>query len=146
MDAQAGKEQTLTCPFNQRAYVDGLSRLGSVELNGSGRLALLRRPIPGTEFEDGIGPFPYLWIGTVSEEGSLFEDFPHLVTITAITQPGYVPASAGATIFKQHYVYDPALPTPPLSPRARKRAQPARAKTSGAVRPRRHLHRRRGSR
>lgn len=97
--------------------------MGAVEVSPHGRLAILRRPIGETPFVDGISPFPYLWLAGPDDEASLFEDFRHLVTLTVITQPGYVPsAHAGAArLFKHHFSFDPRRPAPPLSARARRR-------------------------
>lgn len=86
-------------------------------------LPVLRRSIPGTPRFDAVGPWPYLWIGESGDIEALREGFRHLVTIAAVTQPGFVPpaGSADAVLLKQHYVFDPALPDPPLSARARAR-------------------------
>lgn len=92
-------------------------------MHPSGRLPLLRRPIPGTGLRDGMGPWPYLWIEDAADLDALYDGFRHLVTVTAVTQPGYVPEARGETaiLLKQHFVFDPALPDPPLSRRTRGR-------------------------
>ncbi len=112
--AQAG------CPFNTQAYAAGLGNIGTVAALRPGRLPVLRRPIPGTGHFDGMGVWPYLWIDTPDDVASLEQDFPELVTVTAVTQPGYVPRGhkGGVSLLKQHYVYDPARPAPELSARA----------------------------
>lgn len=111
------------CPFNTAPYAQGFARMGGVEMSPSGRLAILRRPIGGTPFEDGISPFPYLWLAGPEDEESLVQNFRHLVTLTVIAQPGYVPAARAGTarLFKHHFAFDPRLPAPPLSARARRR-------------------------
>jgi hypothetical protein len=70
-----------------------------------------------------VGPWPYLWVGAPSDLVALREDFRHLVTLTVVTQPGYVPKArlGDAVLLKQHFVYDPALPPPTMSRRARAR-------------------------
>ncbi|MCK0209149.1 hypothetical protein MWN33_14025 [Starkeya koreensis] len=110
-----------TCPFHTEGYVAGL--IGVPELSSRGDMVVLRRPIPGTELHDGVGPWPYLWIGGEGDLKVLREEFRHLVTITAVTQPGYVPPSSAGNpaLLKMHYVYDPQRPPVALSRRARLR-------------------------
>lgn len=111
------------CPFNRLAYAEGLAHVGRAVAHPSGRFVLLRRTIPGTQLEDGISPWPYLWISDPGQIRSLQADFPDLVTVTVLCQPGYLPerAECDAVLLKHHFVYDPRLPPPPLSPRARAR-------------------------
>ncbi len=110
------------CPFNTAAYVSGLANPDTVRVHPAGRFPILVRPIGGTDHRDGIGPWPYLWIEDDSDVAALCEDFGDLVTLTVVTQPGYVPDGRGDPILlKQHYVYDPRLPLPALSARARAR-------------------------
>lgn len=111
----------LTCPFNTESYASGL--IGVPERSAGTDVIVLRRPIPGTKLQDGVGPWPYLWIGGGAALRALDEEFRHLVTITAVTQPGYVPpASAGnPMLLKMHYVYDPGRPPVAMSRRARLR-------------------------
>ncbi|MFG1399688.1 hypothetical protein [Roseixanthobacter pseudopolyaromaticivorans] len=109
------------CPFNTLPYAAGLAHVGAAEAHASGRLVILRRAIPGTGLSDGISPWPYLWIGGQSEIEALHHDFRHLVTLTILCQPGYRPSGCDATLLKHHFVYDPALPEPPLSRRAQAR-------------------------
>jgi hypothetical protein len=87
----------------------------------------LRRPIPGTPHVDGIGPWPYLWIEGAADIDALYNDFRDLVTLTVVTQPGLVPQARGddAVLLKQHFIYDPSRPEPPLSRRARGRLNAA---------------------
>jgi hypothetical protein len=108
------------CPFNTAFYASGLQNIGTLGVSGHGQLPVLWRPIPGTRHFDGMGSWPYVWIEGQDDLASLRQDFPDLVTITAVTQPGYVPDSrqVDAVLLKQHYVYDPALPPRPLSARA----------------------------
>jgi len=111
------------CPFNTAAYVSGLTSIGTLEPHGSGRFSLLSRAVAGTPWQDGVGPWPYLWIDGPDMLDALRDDFRHFVTVTAVLQPGYVPPAGmtGARLFKEHFVYDPGLPTPALSRRSRDR-------------------------
>jgi hypothetical protein len=111
------------CPFNTESYASGLSNIGAPEVHQTGRLCILRRPISETPLFDGMGPWPYLWIDDPDGIDALYEGFRHLLTVTVVTQPGYLPAARGddAILLKQHFVYDPAFPTPILSKRARSR-------------------------
>ena len=104
-------------------YAAGLVHLGVAETHSSDRFAIFRRAIPGTPFHDGIGAWPYMWIEDPADIDALYDDFRHLVTLAVVTQPGLVPPGRGndAVLLKQHFVYDPALPLPPLSRRARAR-------------------------
>lgn len=120
-----------TFPFNTLGYAEGLSNIGAPETDPSGRLVVLRRAIAGTELSDGTGPWPYLWIDGPADLESLRTGFPDLVSLVAVTQPGFRPelaeAGADAIFLKDHFVYDPARPTPPLSVRTRKRLHRAEA-------------------
>jgi hypothetical protein len=120
------------CPFNTPAYAAGLGHLGAVEMHAGGHFPVLRRVIPGTSLCDGVGPWPYLWVGSPSDVDALREDFPHLVTLSVVTQPGFVPRarSGDAVLLKQHFIYDPALPAPVMSRRARARLR--RCEAAGA--------------
>lgn len=86
-------------------------------------MIVLRRPIDGTPLCDGVGPWPYLWISADDDIRALQEEFRHLVTVMAVTQPGYAPKGSlgDPVLLKQHFVYDPGRPPPPLSRRARQR-------------------------
>lgn len=126
--AAVSSSRPVLCPFNTRPYAAGLSNIGDVEMDPAGRFPVLRRPIAGTAFWDGAGPWPYLWIEDASDIEALCQDFRHLVTVTVVTQPGYLPRgllSRGrgidAVFFKEHFVYDPDLPAQSLSQRARAR-------------------------
>jgi hypothetical protein len=107
------------CPFNTEAYAAGLVHLGVPEMHPARGFPILRRPIAATGLHDGVGPWPYLWIEDRADLAALYEDFRHLVTLTVVTQPGYVPKARGddAILLKQHFVYDPGLPSPVLSRR-----------------------------
>ncbi len=111
------------CPFNTEFYARGLENIGQVEMDPAFRIPVLRRSIDGTALSDGVGPWPYLWIESEADITKLYESFRHLVTLSVVTQPGYVPKAKGgdAKLLKQHYVYDPSLPRRPLSRRARER-------------------------
>ncbi len=116
-------DTTTPCPFNTEFYARGLSNIGEVEMDPTFRIPVLRRPIAGTTLSDGVGPWPYLWIENDSDIEKLYVSFRHLVTLSVVTQPGYIPKAQGgdAKLLKQHYVYDPSLPRRPLSRRARER-------------------------
>lgn len=60
---------------------------------------------------------------------ALHEGYRHLITLAVVTQPGHVPQvpGDGATLLKQHFVYDPSLPPPVLSTRARSRLRQSEA-------------------
>lgn len=113
------------CPFNSLAYVAGLRHVGRPYAHPSGHFAILRRDIPGTGLQDGISPWPYLWISGPDQIRALQEDFADLVTLTILCQPGYIPIrpACDAILLKHHFIYDPRLPPPPLSPRARARVE-----------------------
>ncbi|WP_132032189.1 hypothetical protein [Aquabacter spiritensis] len=119
MDSPAGA----TCPFNRLDYARSLRHVGAAQAHPVRPLVLLRRPIGTTGRHDGISPWPYLWLedGDVDALRSHFDD---LVAIPVVAQPGYVPpAGVDHVLLKHHFVYDPALPTPPLSPRAHRRLE-----------------------
>lgn len=111
----------LSCPFNSPLYLAGLPHLGSVESPPSGPVPILRRPVPGTSRFDGLGAWPYMWIDTPDQIAALAEAFRHLLTVTAVTQPGFRPPLHGSDIgyFKDHYLYDPSRAFPDLSKKAR---------------------------
>ncbi len=118
----------VTCPFSSPDYLGGLANLGEVEVHPAHPVAVLRRPIPGTARFDGVGPWPYRWINGPEDVEALFEGFRHLVTLTVVTQPGWEPPEEGGLnvrLLKQHFVYDPGLPTPELSRRGRRRLRKA---------------------
>ena len=113
----------VACPFNGIGYVAGLANIGVPDQQAGSPVVLLRRPIVGTGLSDGMGPWPYAWIGNDDDITALRACFSHLVSVTTVTQPGYEPPAAlvDAVPLKQHYVYDPSLPTPEHSRRARLR-------------------------
>ena len=112
-----------SCPFHSDLYASGLDRLGEVRRGARSGFPIFQRPIPGTDRADGVGPWPYMWVGGPQDIAALREDFRDLVTIAAVTQPGYVPcgAAASASLLKVHFVYDPRRPAPELSRRSRLR-------------------------
>lgn len=115
-----------TCLFNSREYARGLSHLGVPHTHDRSGITVLSRPTPDGEHVDGIGPWPYLWLDEAMEQ-ALRSDFQDLVTVTAVSQPGYVPqADSDVTLLKHHYGYDPALPRPKLSTRSRRRLDQCR--------------------
>lgn len=118
-------------PFNRPAYAAGLGTIGAPVADPTGRIVLLRRPIPGSDRFDGIGPWPYLWIGDGDDIAALRDGFGDLVTVTAVAQPGLDPRridpSIDAVLLKQHFVFDPRLPVPALSRRSHARLRRAQA-------------------
>ena len=118
----------VTCPFSSPAYLGGLAHLGEVEVHPVRSVAVLKRPIPGTAHHDGVGPWPYRWISAPEDVEALCEGFRNLVTLTVVTQPGWRPPKTSGRdvrLLKQHFVFDPSLPTPELSRRSRNRLRKA---------------------
>lgn len=116
----------MQCPFSSADYLDGLSNIGVTDSHPEWPIAVLRRGISGTDFEDGVGPWPYRWITGDCDVDMLLEGFRHLVTLSVVTHPGWLPSPAIAArteirLLKQHYMFDPAKPTPTLSRRAHRR-------------------------
>lgn len=127
-----------SCPFSHLDYLAGLANIGAVETHPERRIALLRRRIPGTDLCDGVGPWPYRRIARDDDIDVLLSGFPHLVTLSVVTHPGWVPPRAGAAraevrLLKQHYMYDPDKPPPPLSQRSRRRILDAERRGRFAV-------------
>lgn len=113
----------MRCPFNTETYAAGLTQLGVARMHPVRRLPIFTRPIGTTGFTDGVGPWPYLWVDD-SDITALEDEFGDLVTVTIVTQPGFTPGPRGnPTLLKHHYVYDPSLPAPALSRRARQRVR-----------------------
>ena len=109
------------CLFNSVEYAKGLSHLGVPRTHEGSGITVLSRPTPDGGHVDGIGPWPYLWLDEAGEQ-ALRRDFGELVTVAAVSQPGYIPqADSDATLLKHHFGYDPALPRPKLSNRSRRR-------------------------
>jgi hypothetical protein len=103
-------------------YAAGLTHLGEARMHPVLRLPVFCRPIGRTGRYDGIGAWPYLWVDDESDITALANDFGDLVTLAIVTQPGFTPGVRGnPVLLKQHYVYDPSLPAPALSQRARQR-------------------------
>jgi len=96
--------------------------------HASGRFSLLSRTVPGTSWQDGVGPWPYLWIDGPDMLDALRDDFGHLLTVTVVLQPGYQPPAGmkEARLLKTHFVYDPRLPAPELSRRSFARLEECR--------------------
>ncbi len=106
---------TLAFPLHDLAYARGLAHLGEAVQPDDLGLPVLRRPIPGTEWYDGMLPPPYV-APTPDEVATLATALPDLVSIVGVIRPGSehpwsgVPGVAPA---KQHYVFDPQLPWRP---------------------------------
>lgn len=64
----------LDCPFNTESYASGL--MGAPERGARSGLIILRRSIDGTDLHDGVGPWPYLWIGGGEELRAFHEAAP----------------------------------------------------------------------
>ena len=108
------------CPFNAPPYLSGLTHLGSTVSHPTHPISILKRLIPGTSCYDGVGAWPYICINGPDDLEALANGFPDMLTITAVTQPGYVPPDEtknSLVLFKQHYAYDPRLPLKALSTR-----------------------------
>lgn len=119
---------SVSCPFNTLEYAPALAHVGPSVVTRDGGAYVLRRPISEGMF-DGVGPWPYVWIRSAADIDALRQDFRGLVTITAVTQPGYIPPAAADPVFlKDHFVFDPSLPIPELSARACRRLSDAEAK------------------
>lgn len=111
----------VACPFNSPAYAESLAHIGRPQHHASAELTVLRRPVPSGTHHDGVSPWPYLWISDDSQLQALRVEFKDLVSLAVVCQPGYLPPAGDAVLLKQHYVFDPALPTPSLSRRAQRR-------------------------
>lgn len=117
---------SVSCPFSSVEYLQGLSNIGVVDIHPYLPFSVLRRPIPGTRYQDGVGPWPYRWISHESDIEVFREGFRHLVTLCVVTHPGWEPSASLAEKvnirpLKAHYGYNPEMPAPALSKRARKR-------------------------
>jgi len=88
--------------------------------NPRGGWRLLQRTIEGKDCIDGVGAWPYTWITGRHDIESLKQDYPDMVTICAVTQPGYVQRreDVDSIFLKDHFAYDPMLPRKPLSTRS----------------------------
>jgi hypothetical protein len=109
-------------PLNSLEYASGLTHLGRAVARAGSPSAILVRKIPKSILEDGMGPWPYTWINARSELISLQQIYHELVTITLVTQPGYIPVleETDAIYLKDHFLYDPTLPHPTFRKRTRK--------------------------
>lgn len=58
---------SVSCPFSSVEYLQGLSNIGVVDIHPYLPFSVLRRPIPGTRYQDGVGPWPYRWISHESD-------------------------------------------------------------------------------
>lgn len=112
-------------PFHTAVYLAGFPHVGSVGCPSGAPAGVLRRAIPGHALCDGLGPWPYFRARDDGDIAALASASPDLVTLTIITQPGFRPASSDTVLLKEHFLYDPALPQPPLSRRARQRLREA---------------------
>lgn len=116
----------MLCPFSDPDYLAGLSNIGTVDTHAEQQVSVLKRKIPGTDFFDGVGPWPYRWITDESVLETLTTGFRHLLTLSVVTHPGWVPPYTKTTkteirLLKQHYMFDPAKPYRPLSRRSQRR-------------------------
>lgn len=120
----------VSCPFSSIDYLRGLSNIGVVDQHSELPFAVLKRKIQDTCLMDGIGPWPYRWISNESDVEVFREGFPHLVTLTVVTHPGWEPSTSLARKLniqrlKDHYVFDPGKNTPILSRRGINRLKEA---------------------
>ena len=109
------------CPFNSAAYLSALAHLGSVQTRTRAPFPILKRPVQATQHFDGLGAWPFVCVDRDEELKALVEAFGDLITLTLVTQPGYRPRGArgNALRFKDHFIFDPSRPYPPLSKRTR---------------------------
>jgi hypothetical protein len=109
------------CPFHSERYLSGFPHIGVVDKRVSAPVPVLRRTIPGSQLFDGLGPWPYMSVTSSDDIPALSDAFADLVTLTVITQPGYLPSLKRGDVvhMKQHFVFDPGLPFPTLSRKAR---------------------------
>jgi hypothetical protein len=114
--------QATSIPLNSLEYASALTHLGRAIAHDGSPSAILTRKIPNSILEDGLGPWPYMWINARSELISLRQIYRDLVTITLVTQPGYTPVleDTDAVYLKDHFLYDPTLPDPTFSKRTTK--------------------------
>lgn len=109
--------------FHAARYLAGFPHVGGVELRRDAPAGVIRRAIAGTDLVDALGPWPYFRARGAGDVADLAAAFPDLVSVAIITQPGFRPEcdDGAATLLKEHFLYDPDLPPPPLSRRARQR-------------------------
>lgn len=113
-------------PFHARRYLSGFPHVGTAVLRCGAPAGVIRRPIGASALFDGLGPWPYLR-ARHGDIAALAAAFPDLVALTVITQPGFRPEGheGSAILLKEHFLFDPDLPAPPLSRRARQRVRAA---------------------
>lgn len=108
-------------PFNRMEYAE--TYRGRFFFARCLSSAIRIRGIPGTSFQDGTLPYPYISIPETA--GSLIRDeFPDLVTVTGVIVPSdSCPSSAFAreelVSWKEHFIYDPSLGPIELSRKSR---------------------------
>jgi hypothetical protein len=113
-------------PFHLSRYLSGFPHVGTAEPGRDAPAGVIRRPIAGSDLSDGLGPWPYFHARDAGDGAALAAAFPDLVTVVAITQPGFRPPDGDdAVLLKEHFVHDPDLPATALSRRARKRLRQA---------------------
>jgi hypothetical protein len=112
-------------PFHARRYLSGFPHVGAASFRADAPAGVIRRAVPGSDLFDGLGPWPYFRSRDRGDIAALAAAFPDLVTIAVITQPGFRPAGDEGTLLKEHFLFDPDLPPPPLSRRARQRIRAA---------------------
>lgn len=103
-------------------YAKTLSNIGTAELSQDATIPILIRKIPGTNFFDGMLPWPYVQPSSPSEFERLIEAYPNLISITGNLSPSTameVNRQKCITPHKEHFLYDPQLPLS-LSSRARR--------------------------
>lgn len=120
----------MTCPFNTLEYSTGLSNLGIPIPHHSGKFHLIKRAIPcSKQLFDGFAGVPYIWIEDQEELRWISEDFNDLVSITLVTQPGFIPDAklVDNQILKNHFIFDPNEKRTELSSRARRKLEKCRS-------------------
>jgi hypothetical protein len=110
-----------SCPFNSKAYLSGLAHLGSAQARAGAPFPVLKRAIQRTPYRDGLGAWPYVFVGRDVDLAALPQAFSDLITLTLVTQPGYRPRGerGNPLRFKDHFIFDPSRPYPSLSKRTR---------------------------
>lgn len=119
--------------FDTPAYCLSLPHLGQPFPVASLVSPLLLRPIPGTDHNDAIGPWPYASAPSPARLAGVLEELrtTSLVTATLFVRPdataGWLGNEEGpplpgveAVRLKDHYVLDPALPRPGRRPKTRR--------------------------
>ena len=111
----------MTHPYADSRYASAFMPAYEPLLMPSVGLHVLKRPIPGSDLYDAMGPYP---LSPLRADADLEADFDHLraqgiVSLVLVSDPFFHPSHeslAGAfdtaALFKEHYIYDFAQPQP----------------------------------